>query len=329
MTNTNASASIGKGDPPMFSVIMPCYNHACYVDQAIASVRDQTFANWELIVVDDGSTDGSAEKAARHVDQDGRIRLIRQRNAGPAAARNAGLAVARGDWLAFLDSDDTWYPTTLEAYSKAVSRLPHAEFFYGYRDGLDANGSIRPASGQFQQAPTATRELFSRMFLSTMVVCFAKSLLDRTDPFDEQLRSCEDYELFLRLSLLTEFQPIGVSTGLRRRHEANISRQTGFSRFQEAEVLRRFVWRQGGKEVLPRDLVADRLARLYYASGRQYLRALLPDKAAVALDESLRYRRTAKASLLKALCRVAPPLGRDDGKDIPWLIPREESDGSG
>ena len=323
---TNTSDPIAEADPPMFSVIMPCFNHASYVDQAVTSVRDQSLASWELIVVDDGSTDGSAEKVATHADQDDRIRLIRQSNTGPAAARNAGIAAGRGNWLAFLDSDDVWYPTTLEAYSKAVSRLPDAQLFYGYRDRLDVSGSVRHGSGQFQEVATETKELFGRMFLSTMVICFARSLLDRTGGFDEQLRSCEDYELFLRLSLLTEFQPIGISTGLRRRHEGNISRQTGFSRFQEAEVLRRFVWRQGGKEVLSGDLIADRLARLYYASARQYLKSMLPGKAAVAFDESLRHRPALKASLLKAICPIAAPLGRDDGKEIPWLIPRDEGD---
>jgi len=324
MRETNRATANSELDMPMFSVIMPCYNHVRYVDQAVSSVRDQSCNCWELLVIDDGSTDGSAEKVQAHADQDVRIRLIRQsRNAGPAAARNAGLVAARGDWLAFLDSDDVWYPTTLDAYRKAITRRPAASFFYGRRDRLDASGAIQKGPVQFQDHPTGTAELFGRMFLSTMVVCFARSLLDRTDTFDEGLRSCEDYELFLRLSLLTEFHPIAVSTGLRRRHEENISRQTGFSRFQEAEVLRRFVRLQGGGEVLSDAMVSRRLARLYYASGRQYLKTGLPRKALVALRESIRYRRNVKASLMKAVCGILPSLGSDDGRDIPWLTDRD------
>ena len=305
--------------PGMFSVVMPAYNHAEYIPEAMGSIQAQSLADWELIVVDDGSSDGTAEVAEAIAAVDGRIRIIRQANAGPAAARNAGTRAARADWLAFLDSDDLWYPRTLEHYADGIARRPDGQFFHGYRDRLNRDGTATATKGQFQDAPTGAAELFGRMFLSTMVVCIARALAERCGGFDESLRSCEDYELFLRLSLLTRFWPIGAATGLRRRHERNISTQTGFSRFQEAEVLRRFVERQGGSAVVPEELVRRRLARLYYASARQYFKARCVRKALVAANESLAWRGSVKVLALKAACAAIRPLGRDDGRPIPWL----------
>ena len=95
-----------------FSVIMPLYNKATYVRKAVESVVRQTFGDWELIVVDDGSTDGSGE-VVREID-DPRIRLVQQENSGVGAARNNGVAQSSAPWICFLDADDWWEPTFLE-----------------------------------------------------------------------------------------------------------------------------------------------------------------------------------------------------------------------
>ena len=95
----------------MVSVIIPLYNKRSYVRRAIKSVREQKFPNWELIIIDDGSTEGSASEIPT---DDGRIRVLEQENAGPAAARNRGIRNARGEFVAFLDADDYYYPQKLE-----------------------------------------------------------------------------------------------------------------------------------------------------------------------------------------------------------------------
>ena len=311
--------SEAPAQPPAVSVIMPVYNHAAYVGEAIRSVVEQTDADWELLVVDDGSTDGSAGVAQDWAGRDGRITVLRQANHGPAAARNAGIARARAAWLAYLDSDDVWHPHALTAYAQARRRHEDERFFYGYRHRLDDHGHVIELPPAHQDAPTGTAELWERMYLSHLCVCYRRDLLDATGAYDEALGQCEDYELYLRLSLHTRFRPTGVATGLRRRHGRNLSRQTGYSRLLEAEVLRRFAERQGGAAVLDADRVAARLGRLYYAAGRQYARAGCFRQARRALGRAHRYRRTAKSTAVAAVATALCWCGRTDPRPLPAL----------
>jgi len=116
---------------PKISVIMPCYKAQDTVRCAIESVRQQSFSDFELLVVDDGSTDGSPAIAAAMVLDDRRIRLIRQRNAGPAAARNRGLAESTGDFIAFLDADDRWVGTLLARHLRLAQQNPLCGVSFG------------------------------------------------------------------------------------------------------------------------------------------------------------------------------------------------------
>src|SRR5262245_41508013 len=124
------------------SVVIPCYNARPYLEETIRSVFSQTFTPCEILVVDDGSSDGSAHVAEGFGD---RVRVIRQRNQGECAARNAGLQAACGEWIAFLDADDVWKPNKLELQVAAVRRheevvCVHSGF---YQFGI-VNGSPEP-----------------------------------------------------------------------------------------------------------------------------------------------------------------------------------------
>ena len=306
-------------DTVTFSVIMPVYNHAEYVRAAVESVVGQTRSDWELIVVDDGSTDGSAEIVESLAAGNARITAIRQENAGPAAARNTAIARARGKWLTFIDSDDVWFPETLARYAAYIADHADARFIHGYRHRLNADGTITELGGEFQDQPTGTAELFDRMYLSHLCVCFRRELLADEGGYDASLRSCEDYELYLRLSRHCRFEPLDLPTGLRRRHETNISRQTGYSRMLEAEVLRRFVERFGGAQLLDPLRVKRRLGRLYYAAGRQYFRSRCFRQAREALELARSHSPTKKAAILRLLSRLLLPLGKTDPRPMPKL----------
>ena len=110
-----------------FSVIIPLYNKAPYVHKAVQSVLSQTFSDYEVIIVDDGSKDNSAEIVLQVIEGHENCRLLKQENAGVSMARNNGVAASHGDYLCFLDADDWWEPTFLEEMDKFVSEFPDAK----------------------------------------------------------------------------------------------------------------------------------------------------------------------------------------------------------
>lgn len=147
---------------PRFSVVIPVYNGAAFIGRAIESVLAQTWPAHEIIVVDDGSTDTTAAAVAEHLARDaGRLRYLHQANAGVSAARNTGARAASGDWLAFLDADDWFYPERLEAHARFILDVPGLDFLtadYDYRrpDGSRISGSMElHAAGRAMLAKAA------------------------------------------------------------------------------------------------------------------------------------------------------------------------------
>ncbi|MDP1679474.1 MAG: glycosyltransferase [Candidatus Nitrotoga sp.] len=130
---------------PRFSVIIPAYNAAATLARALDSVLAQTYAAHEIIVVDDGSSDATAEVAVGYGDK---IRYLRQNNAGVSAARNAGTQAASGDWLAFLDADDWYYPDRLKWHGEWIARDPALDFLTGDYEYRDASGALLGRSMQ-------------------------------------------------------------------------------------------------------------------------------------------------------------------------------------
>ncbi len=122
----------------LVSIITPCYNGSKYIAQTIDSVRAQTYPHWQMLIVDDGSKDNSVEIIEKYVDQDSRIRLIRQPNGGSAAARNNGIRNAQGRYIALLDADDVWEPRFLES-QLALMKEHDATLVYGSYKMIDEN----------------------------------------------------------------------------------------------------------------------------------------------------------------------------------------------
>ncbi|MBB5788436.1 glycosyltransferase [Jiangella mangrovi] len=190
-----------REEPPLVTVVIPTKDRREGVLAAIDSVLAQSYRTWQLIVVDDGSTDGTAE-AVEALD-DERIELIRREQAGGvSAARNAGLAQARGDYVAYLDSDNLWEHDFLEVMVAFV-RSRSLRFGYAVSELVEEkkNGRTGYRSLQFNR-----EALVERNFIDCIVVLHERSLLDEVGTFDEHLRRNVDWDLFIRMSAVTDFE---------------------------------------------------------------------------------------------------------------------------
>jgi glycosyltransferase involved in cell wall biosynthesis len=195
---------------PRVSVIVPLFNKAAYVERALASISCQTFTDFEVIVVDDGSTDGSSEIVARH--RDSRVRIVSQQNSGPGAARNRGIDQSRGLLLAFLDADDEWLPHYLEAGissmdSSGAHTAAHTCAYFDEPSGTDSSALWRNrefVSGVCQvDANTRPETLLHRVaFLSPCTTIARADVIRSLGGFFEQdCRYAEDAYLWLRVLL--------------------------------------------------------------------------------------------------------------------------------
>jgi hypothetical protein len=191
---------------PRVSVIIPTYNHARYVGQAIESVLGQTYGDIEVIVVDDGSTDDTRMVVQRFGD---RVRYVWQENRGLSGARNTGLREASGQVIALLDADDLYEPTFLCRIVMAFEANPNADAVYcGYRF-VDASGNPLP---QIERRVIPTQHLYRALldgnFLVPACMVARKRCYDECGEFDESLRGCEDWDMWLRFA--KRYQVLGI-----------------------------------------------------------------------------------------------------------------------
>ncbi len=190
-------------DDPLVSVIIPTKDRARGVVEAIESVQAQTYRTWQLVVVDDGSTDDTVATLEPILADDPRIELVqRERAGGVSVARNVGLQQARGEYIAYLDSDNTWLPDFLEVMVAFV-RTRSLRFGYAASELVEEKEDGRRA---YRSMPFNREALRERNFIDCIVVLHERSLLDEVGAFDEKLRRNVDWELFIRMSNVTDFE---------------------------------------------------------------------------------------------------------------------------
>jgi glycosyltransferase involved in cell wall biosynthesis len=247
---------------PTFSAVVPAFQAEQTLRSAVRSILDQTRPDFELVIVDDGSTDGTSAIAAELEAADSRIRVVRQDNMGLAAARNTGIANSSAPLVSFLDSDDLWMPTFLEEMGAALDQNPGAAF--AYTDGwvLDADSKrIRRTTVMDRQRPPVPPPADPDAFLGEMVKrnfipaegTVRRSALERFGAFRPELPAVEDYELWLRL--LAHDCP-GVRTRslllVRREVSTSMSKDMTLMFSAHVEVLRILVEEQPAPEEVKR-----------------------------------------------------------------------------
>jgi glycosyltransferase involved in cell wall biosynthesis len=187
------------GKEPRFSVVIPTHNRAADLAKAVRSVWEQTYPAHEIIVVDDGSTDDTAQVAGNLFESGRAVRYLRQANQGASTARNRGIRAATGDWIALLDSDDTWLPRKLEAARAIIATGSDIEFVHSRCiHDFEMNTSVAESVLTVEQRCDPA-SLMTGWHIKTSSVAMRISLLHRLDSlFPTDLRTCEDYELFWR-----------------------------------------------------------------------------------------------------------------------------------
>lgn len=208
--------------PPLVSVIIPTYNRGSLIKETIESVLQQTYHNYELIIVDDASTDKTADWIAENYPQ---LQLIRlSQNLGNAGARNKGLQVAQGDFIAFLDHDDRWLPTylltqvaTLQSHPTAV--LSYCDYFEIREDNSKYLHNLKPWSIY----PDFTYHLLMQNVIHSLsLAVMRKSALLEVGFFNESLRICNDIELYLRFSIIGTIIHLPQALVCKYNHQDNL-----------------------------------------------------------------------------------------------------------
>ena len=219
------------------SVIIPARNAAATLDVALDSLRAQTVPGWEAIVVDDGSTDGTAAVAHARALRDPRVRLLRAEAGGASSARNAGLAAASGRRLLFLDADDWVAPTHLERLLGQLAATPNATAAYCGYQRVMSDGSVGPATWRADIAMAPIQAFAHRPGTAIHAVLVDREAVLAVGGFDPALRTCEDWDLWQRLAQAGA-QFVGLPevlafyrTGGRRRSHVGTGRccRTGWS----------------------------------------------------------------------------------------------------
>lgn len=189
---------------PYFSIIIPLYNKENFIKNTLKSVLNQNFTDFEVIIVNDGSTDSSEEKVLQF--DDSRVHYYRKKNDGVSSARNYGIEKAKSDYIAFIDADDYWYPDFLDEMFKSINSCPQLKVFSAAieietsKSAIPANYSIKKI-GDFEIVNYFTASTKRTVLCSSSAV-FHKMVFEQTGQFNTNLKSGEDTDLWIRIGLI-------------------------------------------------------------------------------------------------------------------------------
>jgi glycosyltransferase involved in cell wall biosynthesis len=252
--------------PAQVSVVIATHNHAAYLANALDSVFRQGVPNIELIVVDDGSTDNTAEVMHPYLN-DPRVQYVTIAHGGVARARNIGLKSSVAPLVAFLDADDQWLPGKLGKQLALLASDPEVAVVYSRRQVVDGSGSIVPSPSRKLHRGNVLGELFRDNF-----VCFSSALVQRkafdtVGPFDESLALSSDYEMWLRIASRFRFDFVDEVLVSYRSGHPSLSRRVEERYLTAMAIMKRFLEDCGGNEMLSPAIVKLAWAETYTHLG--------------------------------------------------------------
>lgn len=234
MTDAKNRAVKVDAATPLVSIVIPAYNRAWCLAEAVDSVLAQEFRDFELIVVDDGSADGTPLLLEGYGDA---IRVLRRGNRGVSAARNAGIAAARGGLIAFLDSDDLWLPGKLSRQVAFFTSHPEALICQTEEVWVRNGRRVNPGKRHRKRGGMIFEPSLDLCLVSPSAVMVRRELFERAGLFDESLPACEDYDLWLRVSCRFPVHLIETPLIVKRGgHADQLSRAWGLDRYRIAAL---------------------------------------------------------------------------------------------
>jgi glycosyltransferase involved in cell wall biosynthesis len=255
---------------PQVSIIIPTYNSATYLKQAIDSVLAQTHRDFEILVIDDGSTDDTADLMNGY---GAAVRYLRQPNHGVATARNRGIEESRGEYVAFLDADDVWLPDKLERQIEALEQYPGRGACYTDFFVVAPDLTVQTRISHAQQGHT-----FEALLLKGNVVGTPSSVICRREDvrqvggFDPSFSYGADWEMWIRLASVTEFVHVREPLVLYRQHDGNMSRNIALLEDDSVRLLAKGFATEGISQELCRKK-QKALARNYLVLAGSYFHA--------------------------------------------------------
>jgi glycosyltransferase involved in cell wall biosynthesis len=221
---------------PLVTVIIPTYNRGWIVPEAIDSVLDQDFSDYELIVVDDGSNDNTREILSAYGKG---ITVLQQSNKGVSAARNSGIAAASGRLIAFLDSDDLWLPGKLSTQVKFFEENTDAVINQTQEIWIRNGQRVNPKNRHHKFSGMIFERSLALCLVSPSAVMIKKSLFDTVGVFDEDLPACEDYDLWLRISCRYSVHLIDIALIIKRGgHDDQLSKAAGLDKYRIQSLMK-------------------------------------------------------------------------------------------
>ena len=303
---------------PLISVILPVFNGGAYLAQAVESVLTQTLADFELIIINDGSTDNSWEIIQNYAREDGRIKAFSQTNKGLVATLNRGLGKARGAYLARMDSDDICFEHRFAAQAKALDDRPELGVVGGALALIDGEGRI-VSKQTYPHGKRLKERLLYGSLLCHPLAMGRVELFRKVGGYRAYYRHCEDYDLWLRLSRLTELDNLTEILLFYRMHEANITSKHATTQIfgtlmaQGVYLIALRTGRDITAELAPPG--ADTLEKLPLTEAERkglYLR-LLPMYFRTCADP------LQDAFVLKCMAWLTPRLTGNDGADLHYF----------
>jgi len=254
--------------------ITATYNYGHYLPEALDSILAQTFADWESIIVDDGSTDNTPEVVQPYL-KDPRFRYIRTENRGQPAAENTGLTNSQGRFVAFLDADDSWMPAKLERQLPLFSQRGDVGVVYSQKTVIDPHGEVISRPPRRLCRGRILASIFRDNFVTFSSAVVRREVFDRIGMFDERCHHASDYDFWLRVAPYYDFDFVDEPLVKYRTGHANLTSR-GETQIRTAlRIMDRFLTEHGGRRLLPRSLIRRAYAETYAHIGRAVARRSL------------------------------------------------------